>query len=447
MTPMTVKTTIAFISAFFAKINKSDHLFLFIFVFMIVVFLLWSGIGKLDVVSMAIGEVGPSGHIKTVQHLEGGIIRKILVSEGDKVEVDQPLIVLEPTVSSTEVAEHSIQLNSLQVKIIRLNAEINNAENKAEKNNNSPPAFPAELKSEAPDLVRRETGIFYNRQQRLQHQIAVQKALVRQYQSQIEELSARMSGTSRIRSFIAEQVDISVNLQKQNFSSRMNHIDLLRQLIDLQTKQQTDTAAMKRMKGSIQEAKSRLALVKIVFLEEAYNELRDAQRSFDILQKRNLKNEDSLQRTIVRSPVDGIVKTLFIFTVGGILKPGGSVAEIVPAEDHLVIEANLPVSDVGYVQLNQEVKLRLASPDAARLGAIDGTVSYISPDSFTQKNGAPFFRVKIKANQDHFGTSEHPYRLSPGLIIQCSIITGSRTVLGYILGPFSQAVEMAMLER
>jgi adhesin transport system membrane fusion protein len=433
----------AYKTAFFAIFKKSNHLFLFIFISMIVVFLLWAGIGELDVVSMAMGEVGPSGHIKTVQHLEGGIIRKILVREGDKVGVDQPLIVLEPTVSSTEVAEHTIQLNSLQAKIIRLNAEIN----KAKSNIDSPPAFPGELKSEAPDLVRRETDIFYNRQQRLKQQITVQKALVRQYQSHIEEFSARMTGTSHIRTFIEEQVDISESLLKQNFSNRMNHIDLLRQLADLKTRQKTDATALKRMRESIQEAKSRLKLVKIVFLEEAYNELRDAQRSFDILQKRNLKNEDSLQRTIVRSPVDGIVKTLFIFTIGGILKPGGSVAEIVPAEDHLVIEAHLPVSDVGYVQTNQAVKLRLASPDAVRLGAIDGTVSYISPDSFTQKSGTPFFRVKIKANQDHFGTSDHPYRLSPGLIIQCSIITGSRTVLEYILGPFNQAIETAMLER
>ncbi|MBT3245012.1 MAG: HlyD family type I secretion periplasmic adaptor subunit [Bacteroidetes bacterium] len=424
---------------FSGKSNKNSHMFLFLFVFMIVVFFLWAGIGKLDVVSQAMGEVGPSGRIKTVQHLEGGIIREILISEGDEVKEDQPLIVLEPTVSSTEVAEHTIQLNSLQAKIIRLNAEINNID--------SPISFPDELKNEAPGLVRRETGIFYNRQQRLQQQIAVQKALVRQYQSQIEEISARLAGTSNIRAFIEEQVAISEKLLKQSFSNRMNHIGLLRQAADLQARQKTDTAALQRMKGSIQEAKSRVKLVKITFIEETYNELRDAQRSFDIIQKRILKNQDSLQRTIVRSPVDGIVKTMFIFTVAGILKPGGSVAEIVPAEDHLIIEAHLPVSDVGYVQSRQSVKLRLASPDATKLGAIDGTVTYISPDSFTQKNGPPFFRIKIKANQDHFGTTEHPYRLSPGLIIQCSIITGTRTVLEYLLGPFNQAFDTAMLER
>jgi membrane fusion protein, adhesin transport system len=175
--------------------------------------------------------------------------------------------------------------------------------------------------------------------------------------------------------------------------------------------------------------------------------LRDAQSAFDILQKRNLKNEDSLQRTIVRSPVDGIVKTLFIFTVGGILKPGSSVAEIVPAEDLLIIEAHLPVSDVGYVKTDQPVKLRLASSDSERLGSINGTVTYISPDSFTQKSGPPFFLIRIKADQDHFGKQDHPYRLSSGLIVQCSIITGTRTVMDYILGPFSEALGTAMQER
>ncbi len=425
-------------NSFFTQARRNTHLFLLLLIVMVTAFGAWAAVGELEVVSRATGEVVPFSRLKTVQHLEGGIIREILVAEGNTVEVGQPLIVLEPTISSADVAEHTIQLNSLQAKVIRLNAEISGP---------TPPRFSDQLKLEAPDLVRRETDIFHNRQHRLKQQGAVQEALVRQYQFQIEEISARIAGTSDVLQFIEEQVSISEKLLHHNLSNRMNHVDLLKQLADLKAQQQVDRASLKRIQEAIQEARSRLELVKTTFLEEAHDDLRDAQRSYDIIRERILKDQDSLLRTVLRSPVDGIVKSLFVFTVGGILRPGGSVAEIVPGEDHLVIEARLPVGDIGYVQTDQPVLLRLASSESARLGAIDGIVTHVSPDSFYPDEGPPFFRIQIQAQQDYFGTSEQPYRLSPGLVIQCSIITGRRTILTYLLDPFRLALETGLRER
>ncbi len=405
---------------------------------MITASFIWAATGELAVVSQATGEVVPSSKIKTVQHLEGGIVREILVREGETVKAGQPIVILESTSSTADVAEQNIQLGSLSVKIIRLSAEINSKKTLI---------FPDEVKKNDPTLTRRAVEIFKTRKLRLESQIKVQEALVDQYQFQIEEIKARLAGTTNVRTFIEEQVGISEKLLKHSLSNRMNHIDLLKQLADLKSQQKVDQAALKRMNSSIEESQSRLELVKNIFVEEAYDELREAQRTFDIINERIHKGEDSLRRTILRSPVDGTVKSIFIVTIGGILTPGGAVADIVPAEDRLIIEAKLPIGDIGYVQIGQKVKLRLSTSGISRLKQIEGEVINISPDSTIQNEGPPFYKIKISTDQDRFGTSKKPYHLFPGMLIQCSVITGKRTVLDYLAGPFVLYLDTAMLER
>ena len=418
--------------------NKSSHFFLFTFIFMILGFFIWAATGKLDIVSRAAGEVVPSSKVKTIQHLEGGIIRKILIKEGETVKTGQPLVILEATSSTADVAEQTIRLNSLKVKIIRISAEIRKEESLD---------FPDAIKKSAPELTRRAKEIFKIRKLRLKNQAKVQKELINQYKFQIEEIRARLTGTTHVRTFIEEQAGISEKLLKHSLANRMSHIDLLKQLADLKSQQKVDRAALKRINAAIKEAESRLELVQNVFVEEAYDDLREAQRTFDILSERLYKDEDSLRRTILRSPVDGTVKSLFVVTIGGILTPGGAVADIVPAEDRLIIEAKLPVGDVGYVQAGQKVMLRLASSGASRLGHIDGEVIHISPDSMIQNEGHPFYRIKIITEQNYFGTIDKAYNLFPGMQIQCSIITGSRTVLEYLAEPFMLSFKSALLER
>lgn len=422
----------------FQETRRRSHGFLFLLVAMVVVSFGWAVMGRLEVVSRATGEVIPFSRIKTVQHLEGGIVREIRVKEGEAVEMDQPLVILESTARFADVAEQIIQRDSLQVKIHRLLAEIRGDETLT---------FPAEMETRHPDLTRRAVAIFTNRKERLKGEIRIQKALISQYRYQIEEIQGRLSGTTRVKNFIEEQVAISEKLLKHSLSNRMNHIDLLKQLADLKAQQRVDSAALKRMNAAIDEAQGRLELVNTTFLEEAYDALRDAQRTLEIITERLQKDEDTLQRTVLRSPVEGTVKTLFVATIGGIVTPGGAVADIVPTEDRLIIEARLPVGEIGYVHQGQPVMLRLASSGFERLGRIDGEVLQISPDSILQKEGPPYYKVKISTHQDFFGPPDKPYRLFPGMLIQCDIITDTRSVLDYLIDPFLLSLETALQER
>ena len=147
------------------------------------------------------------------------------------------------------------------------------------------------------------------------------------------------------------------------------------------------------------------------------------------------------------SPVDGVVMTLHVVTLGGVIQPGGKVADIVPVGDALVIEAKLAPQDVGYVHAGQSVRVKLASSDGARFDHLNGEVVHISPDTVETKDGATYYKVRIKTERDYFQTKGEHYQLVPGVQVMCSIVTGSRSVMAYIAKPLLGTLDTALQER
>ena len=157
--------------------------------------------------------------------------------------------------------------------------------------------------------------------------------------------------------------------------------------------------------------------------------------------------EDALSRTVLRSPVDGIVKTLHVATVGGVVRAGEPVADIVPVSDRLVIEARLPTQDIGYVRAGQPVLVSLASSDAIRFGRLEGEVVNVSPDTIDTQDGIPYYKVRVETEANQFESGEVIYELVPGVQVACAIRTGQRSVLAYLLDPVMSSVQTALRER
>ena len=194
----------------------------------------------------------------------------------------------------------------------------------------------------------------------------------------------------------------------------------------------------------MQEAKAKLEGIRSSYKEEARQELEKKRRELDELTHRLRKYVDSLKRTVVRSPVSGVVKTLYVFTRGGVVKPGGTVAEVVPAGDRLVIEARLPTQDIGYVQVGQSAVIKLASSDDVRFGPLEGRVTNVSPDTLVTREGAPYYKVRIETGSDHFSRGNLTYCLFPGMQVTASIRTGQWTVLRYLLDPILFSLDDAL---
>lgn len=419
-------------------VSRASRAFLWLGVAAVVGFFGWAAAGRLEVVATAVGEVIPSTQIKSVQHLEGGIVQAILVREGERVAAGQALIELEPTQSDADVRELGIRIKTLRAEMARLAAE---AEGRAA------PEFPPDLARTDAALIRQQSELFATRRSRLESLLKSQRELVVQREQEIKEIAARIATDRDALKLLGEQIKISEELLKDDLTNRMLHLNLLRDETTTRGRMQENTEARRRVEAALTEARTRLDSLTLQHQTEARQELEDKRRSLDELQSRLAKFQDSLERTVLRAPVDGVVKTLYITTIGGVVKAGATVLDIVPAGDRLVIEARLPIQDIGYVHPGQTANVKLASADAVRFGGLEGQVAQVSPDTLQTAQGASFYRVRIETERDYFEQRSLRYQLVPGVQVVASIVTGERSVLEYLLDPFIATSQSALRER
>lgn len=399
---------------------------------------LWAAVGKLDIVSSAGGEVVPRGKIKAVQHLEGGIVREILVAEGAAVEEGQPVVVLESTASGSGVDELQVRMQSLRVDIARLEAEVQGLQ---------APSFDEDLVSLCPDRVAQAQELFTVRMTRLASEASSLDDRVRQRTQDVAESQARLRNLRKNLELVNEQVALSEELLKDNLSTRYEHLSYLKEQTRLVSAIEEEEAALLRAESALNQAREDARRLRHAFQEDARGKLRDATRELDELSQRMRRMADSLERTVLRSPVRGTVKALHVTTIGGVVTPGMSVADIVPAGGELLVEARLPVSDIGFVREGQSAVVKLASMDARRYGSLRGRVATVSPDSFVTPDGGAFYNVHIETTQGYFEGGGGRYVLYPGMRVVAYIHTGRRTVLQYLFDPFLDSLGSALQER
>ncbi len=415
--------------------------FLYLCLCLCVLSFVWSVCTSLDIVSEAIGEVIPRTKVKKVQHLEGGIVREILVREGDTVKQDQPLIVLDTVASDATTEELDVRLVSLQIEAMRLDAESKGLPQ---------PVFPPELEAKHKDLVDQARNLFDARRKRVATEVSAQVERVRQREQDIRETSARLENLRRNLPHVIRQVERSQELIRERLVKEDELIGRLKEKNNTESAIQENSAALSRAGAALAAAKEELSRTQDAFREDVENELKKVQRELMELTQRMKKFRDSQNRTVLRAPEDGVVKSLYVVNEGEVVMPGMTVAEVVPSGDMLVVEAHLPIQDIGYVRPGQKAVVKLASRDARRFGNIDGKVLHVSPDAVTQSTTAgvnTYYKVLIETKQDHFSRKSNRYDLFPGMRVVVGIHIGERSVLGYFLDPFLDAMSGSMQER
>jgi len=420
-----------------AMVGKGTHLFVGVGAALIVGSLAWSAYGRLDVVSPALGEVVPSTQVKEVQHFEGGIVREFLVREGEAVEAGQAILVLEPVRSDSDVQEIATRIAALKADIARLSAEREGA---------AEPAY-GDLAESNPSIVAKSLDLFQSSRADLENRLAYQRQVIDQRAAEIRETEARLKAARTRAELMAEQVEISSNLLADEMTHRMKHLELLKELETVLGLVAQDTAKKQKLEALLGQAEIELDGIESQFQHDLREDLEDANRTLEEYQSRLAKFEDSLARTIVRSPVSGTIKTLFFTTEGGVVKPGEMIADIVPEGDRLIIEARLPVPEIGHVSAGQRVSIRLQSAESLRYGMIEGTVARVSPDAIKPADEDPYYAVNVETAANAFVGKAGEYQLVPGVQVICSIITGERTVLEYLLSPILGAADTALRER
>jgi len=415
-----------------------QHILIIIFLGAFGAAALWATVAKLDVVSQAMGVVTPKHPLALVQHLEGGIIYALHVNPGDRVAEGAELVTLESIGTEAEVEELDVQMVKYLTDQIRLQAELSGQRKLI---------FSDEHRKAHPKIVAESHARFELRTKQITNLVGVQTEVALQQKENARKMQGRIESTKKLIEFVDEQVKISDSLLEENLTNRMLHLNLLREQGALLGALQEDEAELVRIESAIREADLRILSVKDNYRENAREELSEKKMAADSLRERKSKLTDDLDRTVLRTPIAGVVKRIHATTVGGVIHPGATVVEIVPEGRDLIVEAQLPVHDVGYIELGQEVNVRLASLDAARFGKIDGIVSHISADSITDKDGMDHYIIKIDIGDTIFERSGRSYALRPGVNVACAILVGERTVFDYIFDPFLTASLTALTER
>lgn len=398
----------------------------------------WASVAELNISSSAPGDVVPLAYNQSVQHFEGGIVRDILVQEGESVKAGQVLVELDQTKTRADLEELRLRLGSLSADIARLDAEVARRD---------AIDFPDRLTRERPDLVAQTRDLFRARRDRLASDIDIQRQDIVQREQQMAAVRARIAGSQVAQGLIREQLSISESLLKREITNRMKHLELLRDDARITGAIAEDRATLAQAEAALAESRSKLVWIGRKYEEESRNALDEARRNHDELSQRLTRYQDSLDRSSLRAPMDGIVKTLAVSTKGAVVKAGETVVELVPRDGKLVVDARLPVQDIGYVRADQPVVVTLAGSDASRFGHIEGRVRTISPDTLLDANKQSYYKVRVELPVTRFDYGGKTYELFPGVRVTCSILTGRRTILDYVFSPVLNGLQHAMQER
>lgn len=425
------------LAALFQRPPAAAFLIIRASVLIVVVALVWASLTSLDEITVGEGKVIPSSQVQVIQNLEGGIVAKIPVKVGDLVQKDQVVIQLDETRFASSVGETRAKNNALRARVARLSAE---AEGK-------PFEPPAELVKEDPKIVEEERSLFQYRQRELEAALGVLQQQVGQRGQEISEKRARLQQLQESYSLVAQELKMSKPLLAQGALSEVEILRIERQVNDIRGEMEATRLSIPRLEAQLAEARSKLEGQRAKFRSDAANELTQARAEFAGTSATSMAVEDRLARTAVRTPLAGIVKSIKVTTVGGVIQPGMEVMEIVPIEDNLLIEAKVRPADVGFLRPGLPATVKISAYDFSIYGGLEASVENITADSITNEKGESFYLVRVRTQKNALGTPEKPLAIIPGMLATVHIRTGQKSVLSYLFKPVIKAKSEALRER
>ncbi|MCJ8344740.1 HlyD family type I secretion periplasmic adaptor subunit [bacterium] len=410
---------------------------LWILILFIASILTWAAYFEIDKASLAEGEVIPTSKVKRIQHLEGGIIENIFVQEGQFINKGSKLVELENTASVADLNELDARISSLKIKKQRLQLQLNGeVDFKVDKS----------LQSLYPEQVEIASRVLTSNIIRLNNKLAIQEQVIVQKQEEILEIKDQIKNLIAGLKLQRRRIQIDRELQTDGLTNEFEHLNLLKEENSLSGKISEYQHKLPRLKSLLVEAKLNLLSIKQKEDELLLKELEEIRKQLIEFRERRKKLLDHQDRTMVKSPIEGIIKSIYYVTVGGVIPPGGTLMTIVPKDEAIVIRARLMVGDVGFVRLGQDTKISLLSSGGKSFQSINGKVSYISADSIIEGDRPPYYDIKVIPNFEYFSNGKQRYPLKPGVQVSIAILTGKRTVLRYIIDPLVNGMSGALIE-
>lgn len=424
-------------AALMLKSPRGGRIILWCILLFVVAGLVWANHAALDEVTVGDGKVIPSSQVQEIQNLEGGILKEINTQVGQTVERGQLLMTIENTEALSSLREQQAESISLRVRASRLEAESSGVE----------PEFDAELRALYPDVVNREIDLYNNRLASLETNQLVFQQQIEQKRQEIVEQEAKLANLRQSFELSQEELNLTRPAFEQGAVSRVELLQLERQVNQLKGDLEATQLAIPRARSALKEAQNKLKESAAKFRAEAQEDLTNVRGKLDQIRESSVSLEDKVSRTQVRSPVKGIVKQIQINTVGGVIRPGMNLMEIVPLEDSLLIEAKVRPEDIGFIKPGLHAVVKLTAYDFAIFGGLPAEVENISADTILDEEGNSFYQIRVRTDKNYLGTSESPLPIIPGMQASVDVITGKKTLLDYLLKPILKAKQNALRER
>jgi len=395
---------------------RTSRLVLLCTLALLVAGVVWAHFAVLDEVKRGNGRVISSRQTQVLQSLEGGLVLEILVREGDIVKQGQVLMRIDDTKFSADLGEVRERRASNAARVARLQAEVTGAEK---------PAFSEELVKLAPQIVETERNLFTARVKKVSQDIDV---LVQQ--------ETRLAGSLKL---LSREVEITRNLYAQKVVPEIEMLRLERQASEI--------------RGQLAETQSRITNIKTAFRSQAEEDLAKSRGDLAVLEENIKSAQDRVRRADLKSPVNGIVNKLNVTTVGAVVQPGANLMDIVPLDDSLLVEGRIRPQDIAFIRAGQDAVVKITAYDSSVYGSLKGKVERISADTIADdkpergEKGETFYRVMVRTDKNHLGTTETPLPIIPGMVSTVEILTGAKSVLDYIVKPARMLRDEALRER
>ena len=399
--------------------------------------LMWANFALIDEIARGDGEIIPSGENQMIQNLEGGIVEEILVTEGQEVQKGQILLKIDNKKSASSYSSNAVRADALQAKIARLRAESKGQKFSVSK----------ELKENIPLIVENEESLYETNKRQLNSKLSALRERLSQKRQELSEAKSQLKHLKSSYEMIETEVRMTEPMVRKGVRSKIDFLKLQRESNEIESKYDATRKSIPRLKSAIKEVQSTIEETKYMFKSDAKKKMNEAISELRTLRNTSTALADQVSRTVIKSPMHGIVQKLFIHTVGGVLKPGEDIMEIVPSDQNLLVEVKIKPSDIAFIYYGQKAIAKFSAYDFAIYGGLDGKVVYISADTIKDEKDNVFYNVQIKTDVNYLGDEDKKLKIIPGMTVNVDIITGQKSVLDYILKPILKTKQYTFSER
>jgi len=410
---------------------------LFIIFFGVIGILFWASVYKINAGAVAYGEIIPAEDTVKIEHLEGGVISEIMVKEGDRVNEGQPLLKLSISTAVAQLAVLENEKAVLEALVRRLEAERDGRQ------------YKAEIQSEVSGSIFTQIELFQVRKESLFQDIEILSQRIAQTEAEITAMKSRRTALEKILSTSGEALKMNTELYEHRYIEKRILLENQNKVAETEGELGKINAEIASAEQKIIETKFQILKIQSEWRNDLLEQLRKAYDDLSTASERLTAAQDVTLRSVIRSPVEGVVQDLRFKTIGGVIPPNGLVMEIVPLDKELLIEARVFPDDIDVVYPGLTSYVRLTAFKAREHFALQGEVARVSAGTFKdERTGDTYYKAIVRINSEELQKKQfNDVKLFPGMIATVDIVFGERTVMRYLLDPIIDSFRKAFKEQ